>query len=86
VSVPAWNRHPEKLLQPTPGNLVQRLAAEPDHSKLARQAFLTILSRPPTAEEIQEVTAHLQSARDRTQASADLVWALLTSAEFRFNR
>jgi hypothetical protein len=80
-----FNPFTQKLFQPAQGNLVQRLAAEKDSAKLARLAFLTILSRQPSPEEVQEVVKHLESARDRNQASADLVWALLTSAEFRFN-
>jgi len=80
-----FNPFTQKLLQPTPGNLVQRLAAEKDNEKLARLAFLTILARPPGAEEVAEAARHLESAGNRAQASADLVWALLSSAEFRFN-
>lgn len=80
-----FNPFTQKLLQPIQGNLVQRLAAEKENQKLVGQAFLAILSRNPSGEEIQEVVTHLESARDRNQASADLVWALLTSAEFRFN-
>ncbi|MBL8797275.1 MAG: DUF1549 domain-containing protein [Planctomycetia bacterium] len=80
-----FNPFTQKLLQPAPGNLVQRLAAEKDNGQLARGAFLAILSRLPSAEEVTEVTKHLESAGNRTQVSADLVWALLSSAEFRFN-
>ena len=80
-----FNPFTQKLLQPTPGSLVQRLAAEKDLEKAARLAFLTILARPPGAEEVSETARHLESAGNRAQASADLVWALLSSAEFRFN-
>jgi hypothetical protein len=49
-------------------------------------AVRTILSRPPTEEEAQMLRSFLDQ---RTERSADaqrhLVWALLTSAEFRFN-
>lgn len=80
-----FNPFTQKLLQPIQGNLIQRLAAEKDNQKLARQAFLAILARQPGADEVQDVVKHLESAKDRSSAIAELVWALLTSAEFRFN-
>jgi hypothetical protein len=80
-----FNPFMQKLLQPGPGTLVQQLAAEKDPQQVARLAYLTILSRLPSAAETQEVHAYFASMPDRNQASADLVWALITSAEFRFN-
>lgn len=74
-----------KLLQPLPGSLVQRLADEKVGTAAARLAFLAVLSRPPRPEEAQDVAAYLDAATDRKQAAADVVWALLGSAEFRFN-
>jgi len=66
--------------------LVQRLAAEKDDRASARLAYLTILSRLPTDDEIDDVAAHFVDPNNRAHASAGLAWALLTSAEFRFNR
>ena len=46
----------------------------------------TLLSRPPGAEE-RAVLAEWVDGRpdDRAKACSQLVWALATSAEFRFN-
>ena len=50
--------------------------------ELVETLYLTILSRPPTAEERTLVLGRMsQSAEARTSA-VDLVWALLNSAEF----
>jgi hypothetical protein len=39
----------------------------------------------PSAEERKDIAAYLGRAKDRTAALPELVWALLASAEFRFN-
>lgn len=72
-------------LAPRPGNLTDRLARCKTTTDLADELYLSILSRPPTAEERREVTDYLSRARDRNAALPDLAWALLASAEFRFN-
>jgi hypothetical protein len=59
-----------------------------DDAALARKAYLAVLSRPPSAEETQRVRRYLSGRgnRARGEACRELVWALLGSAEFRFNR
>jgi hypothetical protein len=53
---------------------------------LANELYLSILTRLPDAEESQEVASFLAArSTDRPAALQDLAWALLTSAEFRFN-
>ena len=49
---------------------------------LADELYLSVLTRLPDDEERREATEFL--AR-RPDGLADLAWALLTSAEFRFN-
>ncbi len=52
---------------------------------LIRQIYLTILSRPPTEQEWQLITAHSQNGNVRGQAAVvDLVWALLNTTEFLY--
>jgi len=46
-----------------------------------RRLYLQTLNRPPTAIETEKVSAYLKSGGP----AADAVWALITSAEFRFN-
>jgi hypothetical protein len=46
--------------------------------------YLTILSRYPTTEELQTITAYTKSAGNSSAASQDLIWALVNSAEFLY--
>ena len=73
------------LVQQREGNLVDRLAKLKDSSAIAEGAFLHILSRPPSKEERAMVESFLEKQTPRDQALGDLVWALLSSAEFFVN-
>lgn len=69
-----------------PGSLVERMNARKDASLVAEELYLSVLSRMPSAEERKEVAAYLtRRSAERVPALQDLAWALLTSAEFRFN-
>ena len=71
-----------------PGGLgVVRRAAKLPPEQAADELFLGVLSRRPTAEERASVASALgrASATERPATCGELVWALLTSAEFRFN-
>jgi hypothetical protein len=72
-------------LAPRPGNLTSRLIELKDASTLAEELYLSVLTRLPTTEERKEVADFLAQGSDRTAALQDLVWALVASAEFRFN-
>jgi hypothetical protein len=74
------------LLTPRPGNLADRLGTLKDAGPLADELYLNVLSRPPSADERRDVDEYLRPrSADRQLAVQELVWALLTSAEFRFN-
>lgn len=76
----------QSLLTPQPANLLDRLRQQSDSSLLADELFLSIYTRLPTEDERQDVVSHLQSREaDRLPAISELVWALLSSNEFRFN-
>lgn len=63
-----------------------QLAEIPDRRQLVAAAIRTILSREPGAEELNRLSAWLAGqGDDRLQAAEQLVWVLVTSAEFRFN-
>ena len=50
------------------------------------ELYLSVLTRRPSDEERKEVAEYLKSrASERATALKDLAWALLASAEFRFN-
>jgi hypothetical protein len=46
--------------------------------------YLTILSRPPTQDEMKTVAQYVQSASSKRDAAMDLAWALINSAEFLY--
>lgn len=57
-----------------------------DHEKVIKEAYLSVLSRKPDDEEMKRFAQFL-SARKEVDVSAlqTVVWALMTSPEFRFN-
>jgi hypothetical protein len=67
------------------GNLTDRLATMNDPKAIADELFLSMLTRLPTIDEQSDVASLLADPKDRTTNLAELVWALLVSAEFRFN-
>ena len=70
----------------TPEDLSGRPLAKPDSGAIAEELYLSILTRPPTDPERKEVADCLADrAADRAGALQDLAWALIASAEFRFN-
>jgi hypothetical protein len=82
------SNHPEvqRLVGPAGNNLAARLAKLSDSGQAVETATWTILSRAPTAEERTFLVRWLDQRKDqRARACGDLVWALATSAEFRFN-
>jgi mono/diheme cytochrome c family protein len=71
------------LLKPEAGGTVQRLTALTDPAECAREAFRAVFGREPDAGELAGATALLLNAQpDKSRVSGDLLWALLTSAEF----
>jgi hypothetical protein len=73
-------------LQPRAGNLTDRLLHLPTADAVAEELYLSVLTRQPDADERHELADYLHShASDRSTAVQELAWALLTSAEFRFN-
>ena len=73
-------------LKPVPGNLVERLSKTSDDGEFAEELYLSVLSRPPTDEERQEVAGQLaRSGADRVTAATRMAWALLAGTEFATN-
>lgn len=71
------------LLAPVPGSTLARIAALPDPGARVRDAFATVLGRVPDAEETAQTVNFLnQRAEKPAEACRDLLWALMTSAEF----
>ena len=77
-------------LSPADGTLVGKLKAIEAPAAIADELSLAVFSRPATIDEQREVQRFLtpgegQPATDRTVAISELVWAVITSNEFRFN-
>jgi hypothetical protein len=54
---------------------------------IATRAYLTVLSRRPTPAEEARVRSYLarRGPKARAEACREVVWALLSGPEFRFN-
>src|SRR5262249_6545302 len=76
---------PKSVLEPKPDRLVGSLVNESDDEVMARDAYLAILSRRLALDELAAVKEHMKAAMTRSAGCQDLVWALIASAEFRFN-
>ena len=72
-------------LVPTNGNLTERLQKLEDSAAVAEELYICILGRRPSDDEAAEIAGYLESVEDRSAAAQELAWALLSSAEFRFN-
>lgn len=70
--------------------LVPELLKSSDHHQQIETAVWSVLSRPPTTEEVQILSDYLErhggsDGKHPEDALKQIVWALTTSAEFRFN-
>ena len=75
-----------KELEPTGDNLAARLLTTEDAGAAADEVCLAVLSRPATEEEREDIALFFtEQAETRGQAVAELIWAMLSSNEFRFN-
>jgi hypothetical protein len=74
------------LIQRRKGNLADALltSTEPWETRV-EQLFLTVLSRRPSPEEQERLVAYLQSDPKTEALVEEAIWALLNTAEFRFN-
>jgi hypothetical protein len=71
---------------PAGDNVTDRVIKQTDPRLAAEELYLGILTRMPTEDEIKDVSNYLSSREaDRNVAAQELVWAVLNSAEFRFN-
>lgn len=72
------------LLEPEGGNLTTQLGQIEAPRERARAAIRSVLGRDPERDELAEATAYLAS-RPAESGTKQLLWALLTSAEFQTN-
>lgn len=72
-------------VSPRGNNLAARLTTMKDE-QVAEEAYLSVLTRQPTADEKALIQDYLKGkVKERPAAISEVIWALVTSAEFRFN-
>ena len=71
---------------PSGDNVTNRIVGQSDPKLAAEELYLAVLTRLPTEDETAEVVSYLSTREsDKATAAQELVWALLNSAELRFN-
>ncbi len=68
------------------GIIAKSIAAGADNDKMIESIYLSALCRKPTAEEKTRTLEYFATAGDTKVASEDLMWALINSPGFLFNR
>jgi uncharacterized protein DUF1553/uncharacterized protein DUF1549 len=68
------------------GRVARLVKSVPDNQKLVEEIYLATMSRVPTKAEAEAALKHVSGAKDRMEGAQDLMWALLTSPAFLFNR
>lgn len=68
------------------GRLATLVPNTPDDAKLVEEIYLATLTRFPTKGESATAIKHIKTAKDRMEGAQDLMWALLNSPAFLFNR
>jgi len=74
----------DDLLKPTPGSTVTKLMALKTNEARVRDAFSAVLGRAPDTSELQQCQSML-AAQSPEKGARNLLWALLTCAEFQVN-
>lgn len=73
-------------LTPKYDNLAARLVAEKDPARAADAVYLAVFTRKPSDVERADVAGFLKGReKDKPEAVKEMLWALLSSNEFRFN-
>jgi hypothetical protein len=81
----ANNSTVDALLKSARTNALARLAGLDDKAR-TRELFLRVLAREPEADELKRAVDYLRArSHEPTAATQQLLWALLSGAEFRFN-
>ncbi len=70
-----------------PQGLIARLiSAGADRKKLVEEVYLSVVCRMPTPEEQTRGEEYMASVENPSEGAQDLMWALVNSPEFLFNR
>jgi hypothetical protein len=75
----------DALIDPN-GRIATLLKSNPDDTRITEEMYLAALSRPPTADEVTQAKDYLTKSPTRLEGAQDLLWAMLNSPAFLFNR
>ena len=80
------DRLQRELLTENAGTLLGKMKDAKTPEQAIEVAYRTAMCRPPSDEEKKAMLDHVAKKRDKAgEAYKQIVWALLSSAEFRFN-
>ena len=68
------------------GRIARLLTTNPDDAAIADEMYLAALSRFPTADEKAKAVDYLAHSPGKLEGAQDLLWALINSPAFLFNR
>ena len=72
-------------LNPSGGNLTDRLSKIENPEELVTEIYLSVLNREPDSQEMKELKAYMAArAGQKSEAVQELAWSLMSSVEFRF--
>ncbi len=68
------------------GRIVRLMKQNPSDRRLVEEIYLAAICRLPKAAELKTATEHLARSGSRTEGAQDLMWALINTPAFLFNR
>ena len=68
------------------GRVAELVADDPTERALTDELYLAALSRLPSESEAAIAVAHLAGSKSKAEGAEDLLWALINSPAFLFNR
>jgi hypothetical protein len=75
----------EAIIDPN-GRVANLMKSSPDDHKIIEELYLAVLNRPPRDDEMVKLVPQIAATADKAQAAQDLMWALINSPAFLFNR
>jgi hypothetical protein len=75
----------EAIVHPK-GIIARSLAANMDDRSLVEQIYLSVICRAPTEQETEQAIGYFAKVESKSEAAQDLMWALMNSPAFLFNR
>ena len=68
------------------GRIARLMKPSPANRQLVEEIYLATICRLPKPTELSEAYSYLAKAKSRTEAAQDLMWALINTPAFLFNR